>query len=111
MRPALRQPERGTSTAMNFLGKLGDSRPAGTVPTNKTVRFPPFDDLPAPVLQRLRNFGVKDAGKVGSNQRHVPYESEKKDFHKKTGRTSFESRWPVNPSFSEPIVHTVEYKH
>ncbi|RKU42153.1 hypothetical protein DL546_000041 [Coniochaeta pulveracea] len=54
------------------------------------VNFPPFEDLDDKSLREIRRYDVRPFGSIQTNCRHIPYNSEKKDFFDKTGRESFE---------------------
>jgi hypothetical protein len=89
--PALRVSEASHLPEMELDNSSRVAR-STTRPGDMTIRFPPFDNLSMAALHEARRFGIESAGKVSSNKRHVPYESDKKDFFKKTGRKSFESK-------------------
>ncbi|KAH7035503.1 uncharacterized protein B0I36DRAFT_93505 [Microdochium trichocladiopsis] len=61
--------------------------------TNKLtgdVNFPPFEDLDSAVVRQLLPFCITTLGRIKSTSRHIPYNSDKKDFQLKTGRESIE---------------------
>ena len=59
-----------------------------------TVNFPPHENQNDPeLLAQHRKFQVYPLGEIlKKGVRHIPYNSEKKDFLDKTGRDAFESR-------------------
>ena len=58
------------------------------------VNFPPFEDLDKAELQEVRKYEVNSLGRIRMNPRHIPYNSEKKNFLGKTGREGFEGKHP-----------------
>lgn len=54
------------------------------------INFPPFEDLDAEALKQVEKFSVYPLGKIREFCRHIPYNSEKKNFLGRTGRESFE---------------------
>lgn len=57
---------------------------------NGAVNFPPFEDLDKESLLEVLKYGVHQLGRIARCPRHIPYNSEKKDFLGKTGREGFE---------------------
>ncbi|KAI9815207.1 MAG: hypothetical protein M1832_005542 [Thelocarpon impressellum] len=58
--------------------------------TRGEVRYSPCEDLDEAMKTQLGRMSVFPLGKIGQYPRHIPYNSEKKDFQEKTGRESFE---------------------
>jgi hypothetical protein len=56
------------------------------------VRFPPYEDLDEAASKEAAKFQVHPLGAIASQPRHIPYNSEKKDFLGKTGREGFEGK-------------------
>jgi hypothetical protein len=54
------------------------------------VNFPPFERFDEKTTREVQNFEVYPLGKIQEYSRHIPYNSEKKNFLEKTGRESFE---------------------
>ncbi|RKF59667.1 putative apses transcription factor xbp1 [Golovinomyces cichoracearum] len=54
------------------------------------VCFSPYEDLDETTAQEVKKFEVYPLGKIKEYSRHIPYNSGKKSFLKKTGRESFE---------------------
>ncbi|KAI9823860.1 MAG: hypothetical protein M1826_007606 [Phylliscum demangeonii] len=55
------------------------------------VRYPPFDHITDATAQReFRRLAIYPRGRIAEFPRHIPYNSDKKDFLEKTGRESFE---------------------
>ncbi|KAB8301349.1 hypothetical protein EYC80_003230 [Monilinia laxa] len=54
------------------------------------VNFPPFEHLSEETMREVQRFRVYPLGKIQDYCRHIPYNSEKKNFLEKTGRESFE---------------------
>lgn len=54
------------------------------------VNFPPFEHLSEETMREVQRFTVYPLGKIQDYCRHIPYNSEKKNFLEKTGRESFE---------------------
>ncbi|KAG0649510.1 hypothetical protein D0Z07_4562 [Hyphodiscus hymeniophilus] len=54
------------------------------------VRFAPFEQFDAGTTREVQRFEVYPLGKIQEYSRHIPYNSEKKNFLEKTGRESFE---------------------
>jgi hypothetical protein len=54
------------------------------------LNFPAFDCLGEGVLEELREFQIFPLGTIQEYARHIPYNSERKNFLEKTGRESFE---------------------
>ncbi|ESZ99092.1 hypothetical protein SBOR_0502 [Sclerotinia borealis F-4128] len=54
------------------------------------VNFPPFEHLSEETMRGVQKFQVYPLGKIQDYCRHIPYNSEKKNFLEKTGRESFE---------------------
>jgi len=54
------------------------------------VRYPPHEIDDERVLRQLKRFCIFPRHDIGEYPRHIPYNSEKKDFLLKTGRKSFE---------------------
>ncbi|APA05722.1 hypothetical protein SS1G_01927 [Sclerotinia sclerotiorum 1980 UF-70] len=54
------------------------------------VNFPPFEHLSEETMREVQKFHVYPLGKIQDYCRHIPYNSEKKNFLEKTGRESFE---------------------
>jgi hypothetical protein len=57
------------------------------------VNFRPFENLDKGSINALSSFHITPFGKIEDYPRHIPYNSDKKDFLKKTGRESFEGKW------------------
>ncbi|KAJ5769604.1 hypothetical protein N7520_004163 [Penicillium odoratum] len=53
------------------------------------VRYPPCEERDEALLQIHREFRLYPLGNIADYPRHIPYNSQKKDFHEKTGRDSF----------------------
>lgn len=54
------------------------------------VNYPPFERLDEETLREVQKFQVYPLGQIQDFCRHIPYNSEKKNFLEKTGRESFE---------------------
>ncbi|CAG8971258.1 hypothetical protein HYALB_00001424 [Hymenoscyphus albidus] len=54
------------------------------------VNFPPFQNLGREAMEEVEKFQVYPFGTIDEYCRHIPYNSEKKNFLEKTGRESFE---------------------
>lgn len=54
------------------------------------INYPPFEHLDEVTLREVQRFQVYPLGKIQEYSRHIPYNSEKKNFLEKTGRESFE---------------------
>ena len=63
------------------------SRPKGV------VNFPPHERLDEASLRLVRKFQVFPLGSIQEYCRHIPYNSNKKDFYVKTSRESFEGKY------------------
>lgn len=55
-----------------------------------TINYPPYERLDEEVLLSMQKFNVYPLGQITEFCRHIPYNSEKKNFLEKTGRESFE---------------------
>ncbi|KAJ6114314.1 apses transcription factor Xbp1 [Penicillium sp. IBT 16267x] len=53
------------------------------------VRYPPCEERDEELLKIHREFKLYPIGNIADYPRHIPYNSQKKDFHEKTGRNSF----------------------
>lgn len=53
------------------------------------VRYPPCEERDEELLKIHREFKLHPLGNIADYPRHIPYNSQKKDFHEKTGRDSF----------------------
>ncbi|KAJ5538849.1 APSES transcription factor Xbp1 [Penicillium frequentans] len=53
------------------------------------VRYPPCEERDEDLLKIHREFKLHPLGNIADYPRHIPYNSQKKDFHEKTGRDSF----------------------
>ncbi|KAJ5918045.1 hypothetical protein N7454_010420 [Penicillium verhagenii] len=53
------------------------------------VRYPPCEDRDEALLQIHREYKLYPLGNISDFPRHIPYNSQKKDFHEKTGRDCF----------------------
>lgn len=58
------------------------------------VKYPPHEINDEPVLRQLKRFRIFPRHGIGEYPRHIPYNSEKKSFLKKTGRENFEGMLP-----------------
>jgi hypothetical protein len=54
------------------------------------INYPPFQDLDEATRAEIKKFQIYPMGKIDEYCRHIPYNSEKKNFLEKTGRESFE---------------------
>jgi len=54
------------------------------------VNYPPFGKFDDETTRKLQEFEIFPIGKIREYPRHIPYNSEKKNFLEKTGRESFE---------------------
>jgi len=55
------------------------------------VRYPAYENSDEEsLLRELRKYQVFPLGEIGEHVRHIPYNSDKKDFSAKTGREGFE---------------------
>ena len=55
------------------------------------LNYPPFEGgLDEDAMREVQKFRVYPLGKIEEYCRHIPYNSEKKNFLEKTGRESFE---------------------
>jgi hypothetical protein len=70
--------------------------------TNGAVNFPPFEDLDKESLTEVLKYGVHQLGRIAKCPRHIPYNSEKKDFLGKTGREGFEGELSRNTFYDLP---------
>ena len=59
------------------------------------VRYPPCEFQTEELAVQHRKFQVFPMGHIAEYRRHIPYNSEKKSFLRKTGRESFEGKQPV----------------
>ena len=66
-----------------------DDRAPGRSSPRGTVKFFPHEVLDPTTLRELARYRI-DVGSIRESPRHIPYNSEKKDFFDKTGRESFE---------------------
>ena len=53
------------------------------------VRYPPFEELSEELTNILQEWKVHPLGDIDKYPRHIPYQSDKKDFQEKTGRDAF----------------------
>ncbi|KAJ5639027.1 uncharacterized protein N7484_006889 [Penicillium longicatenatum] len=53
------------------------------------VRYPPCEERDEELLRIHREFKLHPLGNIADYPRHIPYNSQKKDFYEKTGRDSF----------------------
>lgn len=61
------------------------------------VRYPPCEERDEDLLKIHREFKLHPLGNIADYPRHIPYNSQKKDFHEKTGRDSFNGTpWTSN---------------
>jgi hypothetical protein len=60
------------------------------------IRYPPFEDYDAGLREELEKFAVHPLGNIGQFRRHIPYNSDKKDFMEKTGRDAFEGEYETH---------------
>ncbi|KAI9645605.1 hypothetical protein NHQ30_006347 [Ciborinia camelliae] len=67
------------------------------------VNFPPFENLNEETMREVQKFHVYPLGKIQEYSRHIPYNSEKKNFLEKTGRESFEGMLLLCKADSFPI--------
>lgn len=58
--------------------------------SNDVVRYPPHEDLDESSLREVEKFRISQFGEIKESSRHIPYNSDKKNFLEKTGRESFE---------------------
>lgn len=58
------------------------------------IRYRPCEEQNEEIAAEHRRFQVYPMGKIAEYCRHIPYNSEKKSFLKKTGRESFEGKSP-----------------
>lgn len=58
--------------------------------TKGDVNFPPFECLDENILREIEKYQVYPLGQIEEFPRHIPYNSDKKNFLEKTGRESFE---------------------
>jgi hypothetical protein len=56
------------------------------------IRFPPFEDYDEKTIADLMGFFVFPIGQISEYRRHIPYNSDKKNFLQKTGRGAFEGK-------------------
>ena len=54
------------------------------------VNFPPYELFDEETTREVQRFEVYPLGKIQEYSRHIPYNSEKKNFLEKTGRECFE---------------------
>lgn len=53
------------------------------------VRYPPFEELSEELTKILQEWKVHPLDDIDKYPRHIPYQSDKKDFQEKTGRDAF----------------------
>lgn len=53
------------------------------------VRYPPCEDRTPELAEIHEKFHLHPMGNIADYPRHIPYQSDKKSFHEKTGRDSF----------------------
>lgn len=58
------------------------------------VKFPPFElqDLDEATEAAYKKFDVRPIGQISEYPKRIPYNSEKKSFQQKTGRSGFEGK-------------------
>ena len=56
------------------------------------IRYPPCEEYDTKTVNELRAFSVHPLGEIADYHRHIPYNSDKKDFLTKTGRGAFEGK-------------------
>jgi hypothetical protein len=59
------------------------------------INYPAFEILNEETLREVQKFQVYPLGKIQEYCRHIPYNSEKKNFLEKTGRESFEGSFNI----------------
>ncbi|KAM4056783.1 hypothetical protein HRG_003648 [Hirsutella rhossiliensis] len=59
--------------------------------TQGPVRFPPFEDVGAHIMQEIVAYQISSFGQIQQCSEHIPYNSTKKNFYEKTGRESIEA--------------------
>ncbi|KAJ5679899.1 hypothetical protein N7462_008143 [Penicillium macrosclerotiorum] len=52
-------------------------------------RYPPCEERDEELAEHHRNWNLTPMGNISAFPRHIPYQSEKKTFHQRTGRDSF----------------------
>ena len=76
------------------------------------INFPPFQILDKETLAEVEKFQVYPLGKIDEYCRHIPYNSEKKNFLKKTGRESFEGMMtPVYKPVYDPCSFRLQFSN
>lgn len=55
------------------------------------INYKPCEIQDETIAAEHRRFKVEPIGRIGDSPRHIPYSSDKKSFHQKTGRDAFES--------------------
>ena len=56
------------------------------------VQYLPWENYDTDTLKELQAFRVYPLGEISKYHRHIPYNSDKKGFSEKTGRSAFEGR-------------------
>jgi hypothetical protein len=77
--PMIRKPKMTKDGAIFAKGKIKGE-----------VKYPPYQNLDQAATAELQKYRVYPMGNIEQFCRHIPYNSEKKDFLEKTGRESFE---------------------
>ena len=82
-----------------ILNPSGEAKGAGAgaassassrLPSSSAVNFYPFEDLDETSVREIRRFQIHTFGRIQDSCRRIPYNTGKRDFYEKTGRTCFE---------------------
>ena len=63
------------------------------LPSSSAVNFYPFEDLDEISVREIRRFQIHTFGRIQDSSRRIPYNTGKRDFYEKTGRTCFEGTY------------------
>lgn len=92
--PPTAPPESSPSTHRSTPTKPKQTKDAPSFVKGKpkgVVRYPAVDDVESgPIRMQMARMSLFPLGRIKLFARHIPYNSDKKDFQEKTGRESFE---------------------
>ncbi|KAF3389253.1 hypothetical protein F1880_004503 [Penicillium rolfsii] len=79
--PAPERPKRSKASKDGAVFRPG--------PIQGELRYPPHEERTPLLEEEHRKADLKPFGNIADYPRHIPYQSEKKSFHERTGRDSF----------------------
>lgn len=72
-------------------------------PIHGELRYPPHEERTPLLEEEHRKADLKPFGNIADFPRHIPYQSDKKSFHERTGRDSFHRKpIPIQAVQPEP---------